>query len=221
MADAIISRADAIAQGLKYYFNGQPCPQGHIAERSVRTCQCYVCKTGKPRKTEAERAANRAAARERDRLASAAYNATNRDALNEKTRQKRAARTEEEREKAKAYYREWYLENRARLIEKAMEWEKAHPEYVAVKKRNRRAREKEAEGRHTPQDIQRIHKAQRGKCAYCKCKVGDDYHVDHIVALARGGTNWPRNLQILCQPCNNQKHARDPIKHMQSKGYLL
>lgn len=46
-------------------------------------------------------------------------------------------------------------------------------------------------------------------------------HVDHIKALRRGGTNDRRNLQMLCQPCNNRKHAKDPIDYAQSLGLLL
>lgn len=31
---------------------------------------------------------------------------------------------------------------------------------------------------------------------------------DHITPLARGGTNDPANIQILCRPCNSRKHAQ-------------
>lgn len=39
----LISRAQAIAAGLKFYFTGKPCPHGHIAERSVAACMCIIC----------------------------------------------------------------------------------------------------------------------------------------------------------------------------------
>jgi hypothetical protein len=53
MADAIlavqptiISRADAIAQGLRRYFTGKPCIHGHIAPRNVgNNNECIGCKT--------------------------------------------------------------------------------------------------------------------------------------------------------------------------------
>lgn len=45
MAHAIISRAEAKAQGLKRYFDGVPCPHGHISEREVANGnKCVECK---------------------------------------------------------------------------------------------------------------------------------------------------------------------------------
>lgn len=39
----IISRQEAIAQGLLRYFNGMPCKHGHICERLVSSCDCMIC----------------------------------------------------------------------------------------------------------------------------------------------------------------------------------
>jgi 5-methylcytosine-specific restriction endonuclease McrA len=83
----------------------------------------------------------------------------------------------------------------------------------------RRARQKAADGRFTAADIRALETRQKGKCACCgkKRKLA----VDHIVPLAKGGTNWPNNLQLLCTPCNASKSAKDPITFMQEKGLLL
>lgn len=69
--------------------------------------------------------------------------------------------------------------------------------------------------------IKRLFELQRGCCAACRKKVGKNYHVDHIVALAVGGKHEPTNLQILCSSCNVRKWIKDPIEFMQSQGYLL
>lgn len=49
-------------------------------------------------------------------------------------------------------------------------------------------------------------------CALCGCQFefGEPPYitVDHIVPLARGGTNADVNLQILCEPCNGRKGAK-------------
>lgn len=39
----IISRLEAHAQGLKRYFTGEPCVNGHLTERCVMTCRCITC----------------------------------------------------------------------------------------------------------------------------------------------------------------------------------
>src|ERR1044071_8596093 len=40
----IISREEALAAGLKRYFTGKPCRNGHIAERNTSHKQCLTCK---------------------------------------------------------------------------------------------------------------------------------------------------------------------------------
>ena len=39
----IITKQQAIAAGLKYYFTGKPCKHGHIAEKSTNGSNCKVC----------------------------------------------------------------------------------------------------------------------------------------------------------------------------------
>lgn len=38
------TRADALALGVKRYFTGAPCPQGHVAARVVADCKCTECR---------------------------------------------------------------------------------------------------------------------------------------------------------------------------------
>jgi 5-methylcytosine-specific restriction endonuclease McrA len=217
----IITRAEAKAAGLKYYFTGKPCHQGHLAERLVSRRQCYVCAHGKPRKTEAERAAARAATRERNRLKNRARYTANPQYWADRGKQKRAARTADERERDAESFRSWYLANKEKVSAKSVAWANAHPEEISAQRRNSRARRRAAEGTFSAKDIQRIIEAQKGKCAICREKVGDKFQVDHITPIAKGGSNWPKNLQVVCRSCNGKKHARDPIKHMQSLGFLL
>jgi len=40
--------------------------------------------------------------------------------------------------------------------------------------------------------------------------LGGDYHVDHRVPIARGGSNGPENLVIACPDCNRRKNAQMP-----------
>lgn len=50
-----------------------------------------------------------------------------------------------------------------------------------------------------------------GRCAYCNQLMHPirDFTVDHVVAVARGGTDDPTNLVAACRFCNSSKNARD------------
>lgn len=55
-----------------------------------------------------------------------------------------------------------------------------------------------------------VFKRDRFTCQYCGAHPpGVLLHVDHIVALAAGGSNAIGNLVTACEPCNLGKGARD------------
>lgn len=45
----IIPRAEALKLGLTQYFNGKPCPQGHVAPRSTGSGECRKCAQNRDR----------------------------------------------------------------------------------------------------------------------------------------------------------------------------
>jgi 5-methylcytosine-specific restriction endonuclease McrA len=52
-----------------------------------------------------------------------------------------------------------------------------------------------------------IIKRDKSTCQYCgRSAPGVPLHVDHVVALAQGGTNAPENLVTACEECNVGKH---------------
>lgn len=144
----------------------------------------------------------------------------------EELREKNAAyrKRPENREKARQKAKKWYTENKERHADWFKAYSKENPDKIKAKSINRRARQKNAEGSFTDEDVMRIRQSQKNKCAICKTKLLDKprfIHLDHIVALAIGGANWPSNLQLLCQSCNGKKWKHDQIEFMQSLGYLL
>lgn len=120
---------------------------------------------------------------------------------------------------------EYRAANKERLAKYAADYAAANPDKRAARRRNRRARELSAEGRHTASDVMAIFERQRGLCASCEVKLfksgKQKFHVDHILSLANGGSNWPSNLQCLCPLCNRKKSAKDPIEWAQENGKLL
>jgi 5-methylcytosine-specific restriction endonuclease McrA len=73
-----------------------------------------------------------------------------------------------------------------------------------------RAMRKKAKGFFTSADIKIILIKQDGRCAARDCRkpIKDQYHIDHITPLKRGGSNWPKNLQLLCRACNLSKGTK-------------
>src|SRR5258708_16498057 len=110
------------------------------------------------------------------------------------------------------YARQWRQENPDKVEEQRKKWRKEHPdrtlELNRVGQRARRARERNARGTHTVQDIQSQYERQKGRCYYCKCTLPKQYHVDHVIPLSRGGSNDPSNLVIACRRCNESKHNK-------------
>lgn len=87
-------------------------------------------------------------------------------------------------------------------------WLKANPEKVRALSHRRRARELGAEGSFTGAEWSAILEAYGHRCRYCASP--NNITCDHIVPLAKGGTNWPWNLQPLCRTCNSKK--RDSLE---------
>ena len=197
----IIDRKAARARGLSRYFTGLPCKSGHVAQRYVTDVSCVSCKELSIRDW-------RDANRDRDRERSRCYYQSNREDM-----LARAARFAAANRDNPAH--------REMKRQSALRWYRANPDKAKATFHLRRSRRLNAPGHHTADDLVRIRTAQRDRCAYCETKLRGKGHLDHIIALARGGTNWPNNLQWLCQPCNSSKHARDPLEFARAIGRLL
>ncbi len=136
--------------------------------------------------------------------------------------------------------KDWYAENSDRKTETQSAWRQENKEKDRASHRqwrldnvdatvammaNRRARKAEAGGTYNANDVQNLLRLQKGKCAACCVKLilagKGRFHVDHIMPIALGGSNWPHNLQLLCPTCNFKKHAKDPFDWAKQNGRLL
>lgn len=64
----IISRQDAIKRGLKKYFTGIPCKNGHISERYLQSSACELCIRGNIPNTDEQRSQRQQIAADRLKL---------------------------------------------------------------------------------------------------------------------------------------------------------
>ena len=81
-----------------------------------------------------------------------------------------------------------------------------------ARKQRRRARIKNAPGQFTAVDVLKQYRSQKGKCWWCGCDLGNDYHADHLRPLARGGSNYPENIVVSCPKCNISRQDKMPYE---------
>jgi 5-methylcytosine-specific restriction endonuclease McrA len=85
------------------------------------------------------------------------------------------------------------------------------PEYVAWHSRRRRLRKMNAPGSHSVEDWIEMKKKFDFTCQICGRKEPEiKLTEDHIIPLARGGSDDIDNIQPLCLPCNQSKSYRLP-----------
>ena len=122
--------------------------------------------------------------------------------------------------KKRQYDADYREANKERLRTISAAWRIANRERRREIEEDRRAR-KRSTGRLSRGLVKRLFSLQLGKCVCCGKTLGKNYHIDHIVPLARGGAHRDDNIQLLTQRCNNQKKAMDPVDFMQSRGFLI
>lgn len=127
---------------------------------------------------------------------------------------------EENRERMLANVKRWQAENSERRRLARQKYSKAHPEKAAESWRRRRARLIGAEGSHTFAEVQELFARMDNRCAYqmpgCTFTATA---IDHIVPLARGGSDSIENLMPACKSCNSKKNAR-LLSELASDGLL-
>jgi 5-methylcytosine-specific restriction endonuclease McrA len=148
-------------------------------------------------------------------LYSSRWRAENRDYHRESARRWYAENTERSRENVRRWreenhehLRRWCAENHRRLRENSRRWSAENPEVRREGARRRRARKRNATIGDIPRDAeQQLFDFQGGRCAYCHEPL-TDYHVDHLIPLARGGAHAWENLVLACPPCNQSKNDK-------------
>ncbi len=105
--------------------------------------------------------------------------------------------------------RRYYQEHREELLQKALHYQRDHPEVVSTRNRNRLAREHTALGSHTTEEFLILCKYMEWRCTYCGCDLTlTTVTADHMIPLSRGGSNAIDNLTPSCLSCNASKGAK-------------
>lgn len=157
--------------------------------------------------------------REKIRQYGREYRRVNADKIKAKVRRVYKISPEKRREYRRNYQKKHAKELAARsreryalapkpFNERNRRWKKKNRDKVRDHDRRRRARLLEAKGSHTAADVSTQFERQHRRCYYCDSKLKNKYHVDHVIPLARGGSDAPDNLVIACAKCNQKKNAK-------------
>lgn len=151
----------------------------------------------------------RTANAEKERARTRAYYRENKD--KERARNRRWARSSEHRKRyMRGYLKRYRADNAERMQELGRSWAAANPDKVRASRMLRKQRLKNAPGAFSGDDIALMFTQQQGRCWYCQESIAEEYHIEHRVPLARGGSNDPSNLVLACPSCNLSKGARLP-----------
>jgi len=116
-------------------------------------------------------------------------------------------------ERARARNRRWAARHREKTRAKAKAWRMANPARAQAlwraSRSRRRAREQGAAGKTTRAKLQARWDYFGGRCWICG---GEADSIDHVIPLARGGSNWPSNLRPACLACNTRKGVQSLAK---------
>lgn len=133
----------------------------------------------------------------------------------EKARVRSRRYAENNPEKTRESQRRWRTKHPEIARERVRNWHAEHPEAGRAKAHRRRALEIGSSGSHTAADVNlqiasQTDKRGRLRCWWCGGVIRDDYHVDHVIPLSKGGSNGADNIVIAHPFCNKSKGTKTP-----------
>lgn len=135
----IISRDEAISQGLKYYFTGKPCKRGHVASILVSTGQCCECNSERAKdyynknkdKITEQRKDYRKQNKNKISEGMKGYYKQNKDKLSKRKKNYYKQNKDKINEQSKNYYNE----NKDTITEKKKEYYNENKDMILVQKK--------------------------------------------------------------------------------------
>lgn len=123
-------------------------------------------------------------------------------------RSQHAKRKEAANQRMRAYRLEPGQRERQRQREK--NWQARNPNKVRAQGLIKRARKARAFVERV--DPQVVFERDKRRCGICRklIKVRDEWHIDHVVPLSKGGTHSYDNVQLAHAKCNLVKHDKLP-----------
>lgn len=193
----IIGLSDAKSAGLKRYFTGQSCANGHSCGRFVSNGQCVECLYERKARW---RASHLSEIRPRDRVSKNAWAAKNREKVRALAKAWNAANPEGQAKRSRA----WFLANKDKANASTEAWRERNKGKAAARQGQRRA----AKMQRTPVWADREAMQKVYDLAAQMRELGIPVEVDHAIPLQGetvSGLHVPWNIQIMEMSQNRSK----------------
>lgn len=192
----IISVSEAKSRGLKRYYTGKSCRNGHIAERMIANGNCLDCQLATNQ---------RLSDKDPERLAKYRKECSQRFRDNNPGYEKQAYL--KRKPQSLAASKKWHSENREKARGYKAAYKKRNPHKNCEYSNRRRATKLNA----TPKWLSRDHITQMEAIYLEANQRGREWHVDHVIPLINPivcGLHVPWNLQIIPDKENYSKNNR-------------
>ena len=194
----IITRQEAMEQGLVRFFTGKPCKYGHVSERKTKNFRCLECHKVDMRKRYADPVVKKKTAKQ-----SKKWRLENKHKANENRKRWEKANPE----KVKHSRQQYKTKNKEIIRLKRKEYNSR--EKIKVKNISNNVARRAGLKKATPSWMPRSNLTDvYRKCAQMNKNSAQMYEVDHIVPLCNDivcGLHVPWNLQIITRHQNRVK----------------
>ena len=115
-----------------------------------------------------------------------------------------------------AYYYKEIRTNPERMKarnERGSAWRKKYPERSRLSFARYKARHVGAQGNYTAHDVTNRWAMYGNLCWIPGCGKPAEA-TDHVIPLAKGGSNWPSNLRPICRSHNSSKQDQMPAQYL-------
>lgn len=230
MEQQIITRKQARANNLPFYFTGVPCKKGHISNRKTCNCVCTTCQNINSNIHIKNKYKNDEEYRNNCKSYQQSYRINNPEQYNKQLEKRK---TDDFKEKQRLRSKLWYHNNtirsltnssvyhstqyynneeyRLKFLQKSINYRKNNPSKVLMWTNNRRALKVKAT---IPWINNTIVESLYQKAKELEQKTGIRYEVDHIIPLQGRlvcGLHWEQNLQVIPAVENRRKSNRYKI----------
>jgi len=115
---------------------------------------------------------------------------------------------QENKEARRNYQADWYQKHKDVTAASQKKWWAANPDKRKLYKHRYYGKLRNQLGHVSSDIIEKLFKEQDGLCYYCRKKPKEEWHLEHMFPVSRGGFHDDRNLCLSCPRCNLRKHTK-------------